>query len=67
MPRYFLNEFGLPEHEVDWVHELEVWSQRSGRLIGWIHTQNGDQWDAEVMRKCVPNPQYCRELIQVFS
>lgn len=56
MTHYSLNHTGRPDNEVNWVEELETWSQRSQVSIGWVPTQNGDQWEVEVKCKCIPSP-----------
>ncbi|KAF8599670.1 hypothetical protein BDV93DRAFT_560143 [Ceratobasidium sp. AG-I] len=45
---YRLNPSGQPESEVNWVEELQTWSQRSRVHLDWVASQTGDQWVVEV-------------------
>lgn len=50
MADYLLNPSGLPVEQVNWLEELETWSQRASVQVGWICVHEGGQWTAKI--KC---------------
>lgn len=53
MRRYTLRSAGAPEKDVNWLEEIETWSQRTKRRIEWDVVKRSDgEWAARMKSKC---------------
>ncbi|QRW19684.1 hypothetical protein RhiXN_01090 [Rhizoctonia solani] len=56
MRRYMLCPPGVPEETVNWLEQLETWSQRTHRKLEWDINKSGDMYTASVKIDGTPVP-----------